>query len=339
MESSPYQTASLLAARAFERMAKEEHAPTPENYTLWYNYYAGYFPELTRAIKLMEDLKQPFTQAKCEKLYNKFFANNEEVRTIRTSGEMAYEIISATKTLVSTTAHDTELYHNVITRLNESLNEPTPTEDVHALINEVASESQSIIEKQHNLLKTLNDSASQLSNMAATIKAVWQEMQVDNLTSLHNRKSFERALSDSVGAAKTSGAALSLVVMDIDLLDELNKRHGVLVGDHVLKLFSRLLKDTCKGSDFMARYGGDRFAVILPDTKLGHAISLAEKIRNKLAGQELVNKSSKKSFGSITVSGGAVMLREDDEPRQLVDRAEQALSEAKKSGRNKVCSE
>ena len=58
-------------------------------------------------------------------------------------------------TLVSTTAHDTELYHNVITRLNESLNEPTPTEDVHALINEVASESQSIIEKQHSLLKTL----------------------------------------------------------------------------------------------------------------------------------------------------------------------------------------
>ena len=127
--------------------------------------------------------------------------------------------------------------------------------------------------------------------------------------------------------------------MDIDLLDELNKRHGVLVGDHVLKLFSRLLKDTCKGSDFMARYGGDRFAIILPDTKLGHAISLAEKIRKKLASQELVNKSSKKTFGSITVSGGAVMLREDDEPMQLVNRAELTLSDAKKSGRNRVCSE
>ena len=71
--------------------------------------------------------------------------------------------------------------------VTESLNEPTPTEDVHALINEDASESQSIIEKQHNLLGALNDSASQLSNMAATIKAVWQEMQIDNLTSLHNR--------------------------------------------------------------------------------------------------------------------------------------------------------
>ena len=127
--------------------------------------------------------------------------------------------------------------------------------------------------------------------------------------------------------------------MDIDLLYELNKRHGALVGDHVLRLFSRLLKDTCKGSDFMARYGGDRFAVILPDTKLGHAISLAEKICKKLASQELVNKSSTKTFWSITVSGGVVMLREDDEPRQLVDRAERALSEAKKSGRNKVCSE
>ena len=339
MDSSPYQTASLLAARAFERMAKEEHPPTPENYTLWYNYYAGYFPELTRAIKLMEDLKQPFTQAKCEKLYNKFFANNEEVRTIRTSGEKAYEIISATKALVSTTVQETDSYRVVISRLNESLSEPTPMEEVHALISEVASESQSIFEKQTSLLTTLNSTAIQLANMAATIKAVWQELQIDNLTALHNRKSFERTLSDMVIHAKIAGGLISIVVLDIDLMNEINARHGVLVGDHVLKLLSRVLKDTCKGGDFAARYGGDRFALILPETNIADAIGLAEKIRKKLSNQELVNKTSKKSFGSITVSCGVAALKEDDEPMQLIIRAEQALSGAKKSGRNKVCTE
>ncbi len=123
-DSTPYQMAALLAARAFERMAKEEHAPTPENYTLWYNYYGGFYPELTKAIDFMVKLGEPITPTRCENLYNKFLANNEEVRVIRSSGEKAYEVIVGTKNVIYLTAQDTELYFGVINKLQECLNEP-----------------------------------------------------------------------------------------------------------------------------------------------------------------------------------------------------------------------
>jgi diguanylate cyclase len=223
--------------------------------------------------------------------------------------------------------------------MQDSLNEPTPLEDIQALISEVAEESRSMLEKQDALLALLNNAASQLANLGAAIKAAWQESQVDNLTSLHNRKSFERALSDFVRDTKIGSGVLSVIVMDIDSLNDINTRFGVLVGDHVLKLFAKLLKDNCKGQDFPARYAGDRFTLILPDTNLENAIELAEQIRKRIARQELVNRTSKKTFGSITISCGVSSLRADDEPRQLVERAERTLAEAKKGGRNKVCSE
>lgn len=196
-----------------------------------------------------------------------------------------------------------------------------------------------MLDKLRNVLTTLAKTASQMSQMISAIKAIWQEHQIDALTGLNNKRSFERALSEVIGEVIQSKRPIAIVAIDIDRLEDLNKRHGVLVGDHVLKQFAKMLKENCKGKDFAARYGSDEFAIILPDTILADAVALADKLRQKVSGLELINKTSKKTFGSITVSCGVAAFRENDGMRQLVERAELMLCEAKRRGRNQVCAD
>jgi diguanylate cyclase len=100
-----------------------------------------------------------------------------------------------------------------------------------------------------------------------------------------------------------------------------------------------VLKNTLKGRDTAARYGGEEFAVVLPETKLSDAMKLAEDIRQRLANKEMINRKNGERLGRITVSIGAAVYELGERIPDLVERADQALYAAKKSGRNRVVSE
>jgi diguanylate cyclase len=132
---------------------------------------------------------------------------------------------------------------------------------------------------------------------------------------------------------------MALLLADIDHFKAFNDTYGHLTGDQVLRLVAMALKQTVKGQDIAARYGGEEFAIILPNTTLRSAVTVADHIRRAVMTKELMKRSTGEHLGRITVSVGAATLRKDDSGSSLIERADNALYAAKRYGRNRVMCE
>jgi diguanylate cyclase len=128
-------------------------------------------------------------------------------------------------------------------------------------------------------------------------------------------------------------------MVDIDKFKAFNDRWGHQTGDHVLRLVSNCMSENVKGRDTAARYGGEEFVLILPQTALGDAVGLANKIRLAVEAKKLVKKSTGDVLGTITVSIGVAQLMATDTAATVAERADTCLYAAKNSGRNRVVSE
>ncbi|MGI6394107.1 MAG: diguanylate cyclase [bacterium] len=156
----------------------------------------------------------------------------------------------------------------------------------------------------------------------------------DGLTGLYNRKSFDDKLENEFSRSKRYGHSLSLVIIDIDYFKSVNDTYGHLAGDAVLTNMSKLFGRFFRSVDFISRYGGEEFAVILPETPLNGAVLTTERIRLAVAQNETyVNQHKIK----VTISAGvAEYTPEMSSPEELVALADKKLYEAKNSGRNRV---
>lgn len=166
----------------------------------------------------------------------------------------------------------------------------------------------------------LRDSNQQLEALATT----------DRLTRVWNRRKFELIVEGEIARAHRYGGTFALVFFDIDHFKVINDTFGHAVGDQVLVDFAERVRASLRESDSLGRWGGEEFAILLPNTSLDDAEALAEKLRGVIAG-ELFNK-----VGQVTASFGVTCLRHDDSVEQLMRRADRALYRAKFLGRNCV---
>jgi diguanylate cyclase len=168
---------------------------------------------------------------------------------------------------------------------------------------------------------------------------VRSESLTDPLTSLANRKYFDETLCKAIAESLSKGEPLSLMMTDIDHFKKFNDSFGHFTGDQVLRLVAISAKQNVKGQDLAARYGGEEFAIILPNTILRSAITLADQIRRAVMSKELMKRSTGEHLGRVTISVGVAMLHHDDGTQSLIERADACLYAAKRNGRNRVVSE
>ena len=185
----------------------------------------------------------------------------------------------------------------------------------------------------------LSLSKTEISNLQHSLEAIRAESLTDPLTGLGNRKYFDRSIEVAVQAALASGEPLSLLMFDIDHFKSFNDSYGHLTGDQVLRLVGMSLKQTIKGQDITARYGGEEFAVVLPNTALRQALTVADHIRRAVMAKELKKKSTGEILGRVTISVGVSMLKPGDDTDSLIERADACLYAAKRNGRNRVICE
>lgn len=163
----------------------------------------------------------------------------------------------------------------------------------------------------------------------------------DGLTGVHNRRAFDEMLTQEWARARREMAELSLILIDIDSFKSYNDRYGHPAGDRCLKKVAGVIVDTFKRpGDFVARYSGEIFAVIVADST-GEAVAThAERLRSRVQSLALPHASSI-AGSTVTISVGLSTLRPDgtNDPGGFVDSAERALYRAKDTGRNRVCQE
>jgi len=155
---------------------------------------------------------------------------------------------------------------------------------------------------------------------------------IDSLTGVKNRTAFDSNFTRDIEFSRRKESDLSLIVLDIDLFKRVNDRYGHIVGDEVLRQVAQSVEKTIRSSDALYRYGGEEFAIVLNGTDETGAHLLAERIRQNV---EKLNIASLKDV-QITLSLGLASLRDNESATQLFERADAALYQAKRQGRNRV---
>ncbi|MCX2897884.1 GGDEF domain-containing protein [Pseudomonas mandelii] len=159
----------------------------------------------------------------------------------------------------------------------------------------------------------------------------------DSLTGLANRRLFERALDIEFGRGARLGTSLSLIMLDIDFFKRYNDAYGHVAGDHCLAQVAGAVKACChRKADLAVRYGGEEFAVLLPDTDLRGATVIAEEIRRKVIGKNITHSGSPTGYVTVSLGCYSFVPSARDSVEVFIERADAALYQAKHSGRNRV---
>jgi len=179
--------------------------------------------------------------------------------------------------------------------------------------------------------------ARRIETLEHSLVKAEHEAATDPLTQIANRGTFERVLPRLIEEARRLDRPLSLAMMDLDEFKPINDSLGHVVGDRVLLFTAQALTKGVRQTDVVARHGGDEFVVVLPGANLAQAVKRFETVVNQIAGQEYeYSKAPDRHMLRFTVSCGVAELKPEDTPLSLVARADEALLEAKRKGRNRV---
>ena len=332
--------ARRIAARALALMTEHDIPPTPENYTIWYTYVAGTKPGLVSSLDILISNKTPFTPERNQEIYEQFFDSQSYARKVEQTSAQLEEALDRVQQLITKAGCDTSAYGRRMSSLSGALNEETQTlEQIRETVGAMVQETRAILAKNQRLEQRLQESTSEMATLREDLENVRRDALTDGLTGVPNRKQFDQRLRAASADAMETGATLSVMLLDIDRFKAFNDRYGHETGDEVLKLVARHLKEHIKGRDLAARFGGEEFAIILPDTRLADAVHLADRIRAHLAHRQVTNRQTHRIYDRVTVSVGVASYRFGEPLEQLVRRSDDALYAAKRAGRNRVCSE
>ncbi len=188
----------------------------------------------------------------------------------------------------------------------------------------------SLIKKNNEVLeknKELHDEAIELEEMRKELEVL---VITDPLTGAFNRLKFEEVIMTEVERIKRYDHKLSLIVFDMDNFKKINDKYGHLAGDHALKTAAKITRSRIRDIDSFVRMGGEEFLIVIPETDLEGAKKIAERIR-----ADLENYNFKK-FSSVTASFGVAEYIDGEKKDDFIKRADDALYQAKKNGRNRI---
>ncbi|MHC8367643.1 sensor domain-containing diguanylate cyclase [Pseudomonas sp. ZT5P21] len=158
----------------------------------------------------------------------------------------------------------------------------------------------------------------------------------DSLTGLGNRRLFEQALDIEFGRGARQSSPLSLIMLDIDYFKRYNDAYGHVAGDHCLAEVARAVKSCChRTADLAVRYGGEEFAVLLPDTDIHGALVIAEQIRHSVMTRNINHSGAPSGYVTVSLGCYAFVPTRLDSTEVFIERADAALYHAKHSGRNR----
>jgi diguanylate cyclase len=323
---------------AIELLKRAAVPPYPQFYELLYTYATGVNPALNARInQILRDGDASIDMA--ERLYNEFLRSQDANMRLTGVSERMSHRIDAMHDAIDTAMATANAYSATLQMANGDLTEQLPPARLKQLAGSLLAETRRMQNANLSLERTLEASRAEIAALQRDLDDVRREALLDPLTKVHNRKAFDDGLLRAIARAADTGKPLCLMLIDIDHFKRFNDTWGHQTGDQVLRLVAMTVKSNIKGKDLAARYGGEEFGAILPDTGLEDAIHLADNIRRAVQAKELLKRSTNEKLGRVTASFGVAMLRPDDSPSSLIERADRCLYAAKRAGRNTVVGE
>ena len=308
-----------IARIALKRLAERGMPPTPENYAQFYNAIV--------TIKSPEEK----TNDELQRAWQILCRLDDVVGDAR----------NTTEQLLSSLAEGGETMANSLGQLKQTrqahISRNQPVEETHTKLEELLDE---IIHSTSNIHITVKSSHVDLAAIRESVRNIEEDLahsrkmlELDPLTGTLNRQGFDHLLSTEVKRARRSGAKLTVVIFDLDDFKLINDRYGHLIGDQVLVHMANLAKVVLRETDSLVRYGGEEFLVLLPETDQHGAQYVVDRLRVVAAKTPFMHKAQRID---VTFSSGIAALKDDENGRAVVLRADEALYRAKHSGRGRI---
>lgn len=330
--NSTFTEAHHAAVLSLERIEKLGLKPLPQLYELWYRYFQG-DPEIVRAIDMHAG---SLDEVACHKIYKRFLSETARDDAVKKISDDVQLAITEIAQMLSAAQAATGDYSDNLEDMQTRIQKANSIESLGQVVSALVADTRKMVEKNQSLELQLVSSSKQVTELRRSLDTVKKEAMTDGLTGLSNRKSFDKHIRDCIEESTEQKTDLVLMMLDIDHFKLFNDTFGHQVGDQVLRLVARTLTDNVKGRDIAARYGGEEFAIILPETGLQGGLKVGDMLRRLVESKEVINKTSQETLGRITLSIGVAEYKRGESVSEFLERADAALYQAKRLGRNRV---
>ncbi|MCE4225833.1 GGDEF domain-containing protein [Methylobacterium sp. C25] len=326
----------VIAQRANELMRDYGSSASPRAYAIWYTYVAGRQPVMNEAIKRVTSKSGVLSDSDIDDLYEAFIdGRNVEGELDRHNAGLIAEVKNIME-MIDLSLGSTAQYGASLQAISKDLANTTP-QRLKDIVATLIANTRDVAASNKTLEAHMRESRREIEGLRETLAAARLESLTDPLTGLSNRKHFEETLNKEIDEGAKSPRPASLILIDIDFFKRFNDQFGHLTGDQVLRLVAVVMRETAvsRGAT-LARFGGEEFAILLPDSSREAARTIAEAVRTAIIGRELVKRATGESLGKVTISLGVAQRRSDDSSVSFMERADACLYAAKRSGRNKT---
>jgi diguanylate cyclase len=309
--------------------------PDPTTFEVWFTYISGHNQALNRDINVLIDTGALSADAVTD-VYNRHLSPSRHLQKLFAVGESLRDEAHLVADLIDTAYGSASSYGDNLQLAMRQIDQLEETQSVNAIVNALIASTEEIKRTNVVLQSQLRQAETQVHQLQDSIDILRIESMTDPVTGVANRKLFDLSLKQMIEQAERADMQLSLVLADIDRFKDFNDRLGHQIGDDVLRLVAFAIKNSVRGGDLVARYGGDEFIVILPRTSVKDALAVGENIRRAVMEKELVRRSTREKLGRMTISVGIAEYKNGRTAEGMIEEADKHLYAAKHNGRNCV---
>lgn len=334
IQSGNAQAGTNIAATIYELASRFQTPLMPENFKTWYDYVTGDNAVLTERIDRLTRNNKSFNPSEFKQLHAEY--TDTALGPDAHSSALHTELKSIMGA-VNGYLNSSNEYTNSLKKVDAEISDTSTPPDFKSIVSALLEENTKIRQQAASAYESLEKSQESIEQIRTELQETQDEAMKDPLTKIGNRKCFDVSLSSGLLEAENTGKPFCLAIADLDKFKLLNDNYGHLVGDAVLKYFSSLMKELVKEPQVAARFGGEEFAFILPNTNIEDATILVEKLRVQLEISNLVTINNREPIGTVTASFGISAFISGDTPATITERADKLLYKAKEDGRNRIC--
>lgn len=323
-----------IAAQVTYAMRIMGIAPLPRNYELYYEAYIGSNPKLTKELAA---LGSKATQEELDEIGARYFAHVHHAAGVDSAHKrLAAELLDLLK-LLREEQSALENYNRLLGETYQHM-----TSKSNSSVDILRHAIGMLSEATADTMSQGKERVENVSLKSVEMEVIRQELDeykrianTDSLTRLANRRAFDEKLAGIYNSDQLRSHT-GLLIADIDHFKKVNDSYGHPVGDKILATVATVIRATLRRDAFVARTGGEEFAIILTDASIDESLQVAERIRNALAATPFKNSKSGVNYGPITLSVGVCQANQADDPIDLYNKSDVALYCAKNSGRNRT---
>lgn len=305
--------------------------PIPLHYMVSYEHLSGNHPQLSKEIDDYTNLGHQLNHSYITQLHQDHLV--PESQELAEGANQVREVIDNLLTSVrDSNSSVEELTQSLDQGLDELAKKPALAK-LEQVVSNLLQASLNAKQDQQHLKQQLQQAEANAAELQQQLHQSQQQAITDPLTGMLNRVGMNHHLER---LRQLDNTQLSLVVFDIDHFKQFNDEYGHLLGDKVLQVVANQIKGAIGEQDLAIRFGGEEMIIILPDTELASATVLADRILNQVEKINLINKRTKQSLRSVTLSAGVAQIQPQEPWSDLLERADQAMYRAKHNGRNQV---